>query len=342
MRKRGSSLLAAEIVAIVAGAGALLVHPDAAWIERAYSDGFYPGWQHLAAAITLPLPFSLGDVVGVVAAGAMLWLLYRSIRAPRLLLSALALAGLMAFWFEASWGWNYDRAPVEARMRYDASRADAAAADALRALAIAKLNALAAPAHARITYDRDDLRAAWLPVVRRLGDDWDPHVGRFKRSIADPFMTATGTSGFINPFTLESQLATDVLWFEEPFDLAHEWSHVAAYAREDEANYIAAVTCTRAKDPVIAYSGWFELFLYLPPLRHYDTKTFSPLVWADFKALRERNAKHLNLSLSRFTWHAYGAYLKSNHVAAGVANYDEVTRLYLAIPRDAEGLPIAR
>ena len=36
---------------------------------------------------------------------------------------------------------------------------------------------------------------------------------------------------------------------ERPFDLAHEWSHDAAYAREDEANYLAIITCLRSADP---------------------------------------------------------------------------------------------
>jgi len=339
---RGSFLLILEVLAMLAGAFASLVRPSADWIESAYADGFYPGWQHLASAITLPFPFSLGDVVVVGAILGLGWLLVKSFRKPKLLLAAGALAGIMAFWFEASWGWNYDRAPIESRVRYVAAAANDAAVAKLRALAIARMNALAAPAHANETYDRDALRAAWLPVVRRLGDTWDPDVGRYKRSVFDPFMTATGTSGFIDPFTLESQLASDLLWFEEPFDLSHEWSHVAAYAREDEANYIAVVACLRAKDPAIAYSGWMELFLYLPPLRHYDSKMFSPLVWGDFAAIRARNARHLNLSLARFTWHAYGAYLKSNHIASGVANYDEVTRLFLAVPLDKDGLPVLR
>jgi hypothetical protein len=71
-------------------------------------------------------------------------------------------------------------------------------------------------------------------------------VGTPKPTLTDPFMLATGTSGFINPLTLNVAIASDVLWFERPFNLAHEWSHVAAYAREDEANYLAIVTCLRS------------------------------------------------------------------------------------------------
>ncbi len=83
------------------------------------------------------------------------------------------------------------------------------------------------------------------------------------------------------------------------------------------------------------YSGWFELFLYLPQKRHYAHREFVPLVWQDFAALRRRNARHINVLLAHWSWRTYNAYLKSNRIASGVANYDEVTRLMLGVPLDA-------
>jgi hypothetical protein len=290
------------------------------------------------------LPWSLGDLAILAGALLVIVLLVRSVRRRSLrpLLSVLAVAGVYLFWFEASWGWNYDRAPLQARVQYEPSRVNGAALDALRRHAIAEVNALAPRAHALANAPLDiaGLRAAWLPVVQAAGDTWTPAVVEPKSTIFDPFMQATGTSGFINPLTLNVQMSSDLLWFERPFDLAHEWSHLAAYAREDEANYIAAVTCIRSTDPVAEYSGWLELLLYLPPLPHYARSTFTPLVWSDFAAIRERNARHLNLTLARFSWRTYNAYLKSNHVASGVQNYGEVARLYLGIPLNREGLPI--
>ncbi len=193
-----------------------------------------------------------------------------------LVLSCAAICGIYAIWFELSWGWNYARAPIEARMRFDPARVTPQSAAALRVRAMAQMNALAAAAHARATspLDLDTLRAAWLPAVQRAGDEWAPSVGAPKPTIADPFMVASGTSGFINPLTLNVALASDLLWFERPFDLAHEWSHDAAYAREDEANYLAIVTCLRSPDPAVRYSGWFELFLYLPQKKHYAHHEF--------------------------------------------------------------------
>ena len=298
------------------------------------------------------MPWSLGDPAALAGIAAIVWLIvrfarHRGRRAARvgtLLLNCAAIVGLYAVWFELSWAWNYARAPLETRVRYDPARVTPQAAAALQRRAISEMNALAATAHTRAAQPLDlvALRTAWLPAVQRAGDTWAPLVGPAKPTVADPFMIATGTQGFINPFTLNVATASDLLWFERPFDYAHEWSHVAAYAREDEANYLAIVTCLRSKDPAVQYAGWFALFLYLPQKRHYARREFAPLVWQDFIALRRRNARHINVLLANWSWRTYNAYLKSNRIAAGVANYDEVTRLMLGVPRDSQGLPVAR
>jgi hypothetical protein len=259
------------------------------------------------------------------------------------LVAVAAVAGFYLFWFEASWGWNYDRAPVESRVAYSRDRVTPRALVALRARAIAQINRLAPLAHAQEAQplDLDALRIAWLPVVRASGDTWNPLVGAPKPTLANLFMNASGTSGFVNPLSLNVQLASDLLWFERPFALAHEWSHLAAFAREDEANYLSILTCTRSSDPVLRYSGWLELLLYLPaPPGKYPRSTFSRLVWSDFAAIRRRDKRQVNLTLASFSWGTYNVYLKSNHIASGTRNYGEVARLYLGVRLDQGGLPL--
>jgi len=340
-----SSTLPLDAAAIVLGAGAALWRPAPEWVESVFSNGYYPHWQHFWSAFTAVLPFALGDLVigagvlGAIAALAFVRPFWRG------LLGACALAGAYSLWFYAGWGYGYDRAALETRAAFDPSRIDRKTTDALRTRAIAQMNRLAGIAHSRRrgdAFDAGDLRDAWTPVVQRLGDRWTPHVQPAKPAVAGWFMDRSGTSGFTNPFTLETQLAPDLLWFERPFAQAHEWSHAAGYNREDEANYIAALSCLRSRDPVVQYSGWLELFLYLPPLKAYPHRLFVPLVWRDFAAIRARNAHFVNLNLSRFSWRVYNSYLKSNHVASGVENYNEVTRLLAGIPLDRDGLPVAK
>jgi hypothetical protein len=328
---------AVALVAVALGAATFFWRPSPEWVESAYANGFYPGWERGIYQITSRLPWSFGDVVVLAGVAIFIVQLWR-----RRWLGALAVLGIYAFWFEASWAWNYNRAPIETRVVYDAGNENEAALQALRARAIAQINRLAPLAHARQNepLDTDRLYADWLPVVQAGGDHWTPLTYPPRPTIADAFMNATGTTGYINPFTLNSALASDLLWFERPFTLAHEWSHVAAYAREDEANYLAAVTTTRSSDPVEAYSGWLELFLYLPPLPKYPHSMFSPLVWDDFAQMRARDTRTINARLASISWKTYNTYLKSNHVSSGIENYNEVTRLYLGIRLDRNGLPI--
>lgn len=334
-----------DIALIVIGAIAATWRPSPAWVESAFTNGYYPGWQHFWGALTSVFPFSLGDVAVLAGAAVIIAAVIFARPVWRLLIGIGAIAGLYALWFYAGWGFGYDRAPLQTRVAFDQSRVNAAAIDDLRSRTIAQLNRLAPIAH-KIQhgdgFDRVALRNAWLPVVERLGDTWQPYVTPAKPSLAGWFMNLSGTSGFTNPFTLETQLAPDLLWFERPFSQAHEWSHVAGFNREDEANYAAAITCLRDPDPVAQYSGAMEVFLYLPQIKHYARSTFAPQVWADFEAIRKRNAHFVNLNLSRFSWRVYNSYLKGNHIASGVQNYDEVTQLMAGIPLDSRGLPVAQ
>ena len=216
--------------------------------------------------------------------------------------------GLYAVWFELSWGWNYARAPLESRVRFDPSRITPAGAAALRQRAMAEMNALAPSAHARaeVPLDREALRAAWLPAVQRSGDTWTPQVGPAKPTIFNPFMLATGTSGFINPLTLNVALASDLLWFERPFRLAHEWSHDAAYRprRRGELSrdrhLLALATIRRCSTPAGSSSFSISRRNGITPKHE-----FVPLVWQDFAALRRRDARHINVMLAHWTWRTY-------------------------------------
>ncbi|MDP9111627.1 MAG: DUF3810 domain-containing protein [Candidatus Eremiobacteraeota bacterium] len=345
-----------EGLAIVAGVVAATARPSPEWVERVFSNGYYPQWEQSWGAMVHGLPFALGDLVGlgvVAALVARAVLMIRRVRSERwkplarFVLDAAAVAGVVALWFYAGWGWGYARAPLETRTAYTQARIGEPATIALRARAMREINRLAPLAHAQASHGiagawRVGLFDSWLPVVQRLGDSWRPSVNAAKPSLAGPYLQLSGVSGFINPFTLESSLAPDLLWFELPFSQAHEWSHDAGFNREDEANYIGIISCLRDANPVVQYSGWLELFFYLPPLPKYKQSMFGPLVWQDFAALRQRNARHVNLTLARLSWRVYNHYLTANHVASGIQNYNEVTRLLAGIPLDRDGLPVAK
>ena len=52
-----------------------------------------------------------------------------------------------------------------------------------------------------------------------------------------------------DPFFLEVIVNPDVLDIERPFVIAHEWAHLAGYADESEANFVAWLTCLEGRQP---------------------------------------------------------------------------------------------
>ena len=93
--------------------------------------------------------------------------------------------------------------------------------------------------------------------------------GRPKFSLLlTPFFTWTGVDGMINPLALESIVHPDLLPFERPFVLAHEWAHLSGHADEAEASAVGWLACMNGPPP-LAYSASLYLIMEaraaLPP-----------------------------------------------------------------------------
>ena len=80
-----------------------------------------------------------------------------------------------------------------------------------------------------------------------------------KRSLLERYFRAAAIDGMTDPFFLEVIINPDTLPFERPFVLAHEWAHLAGYANEAEANFVAWLACTQG-DAMARYSGWLAIF----------------------------------------------------------------------------------
>ena len=77
-----------------------------------------------------------------------------------------------------------------------------------------------------------------------------------KRSLLGLYFRAAAIDGMTDPFFLEVIVNPDVLPFERPFVLAHEWAHLAGYADEAEANFVAWLTCTQGDAMAATADGW--------------------------------------------------------------------------------------
>jgi hypothetical protein len=142
----------------------------------------------------------------------------------------------------------------------------------------------------------------------------------------------------INPYGLEVLVNPDLVPIERPFVVAHEWGHLAGWARESEASLVGWTTCMEG-DETAQYSGWLSLFLHLrgdvtsESLARID-RALATGPHADLAAISARLAAG-QPAIQRASWGAYDQFLKANRVAEGVRSYDEVVTLVIGTQLEA-------
>jgi len=321
------------------------------WIEDVYANQGFAALNRAFVPITNAVPVSVGDVEVIVAIVVLIvaWVgslsavphWQRGRAALRMAVHTLGWIAFLVVAFELVWGLNYRRPTVSQRIVYEASSVTDDAVAAYSERIVDTLNRDVGPAHAEKKLDHQKLAFAFLPVVARLGDDWNVQLTEPKATLLQSYYDAAGIGGQYSPFSFETLLNTSFLPFEEPRALAHEWAHAAGFTDEGDANYIGTVACLRSDDPLIQYSGAFWTYDDLPEAQRVRLK-LDPRVLADFKASRARFARHYIPLIFSFQWHLYDGYLRSSGVRGGVASYGFFLRMLVGSQYDAQGLPLVK
>ena len=314
-------------------------------VERWYATGLYPPLQRVVTTASNLVPFSLFDALSVAAIVALVLLLYRSIRSLGWARGSLRAARVAIAWgaatylvFLFTWGLNYRRLPLTEKLAYDSSRTTQAAVDELAARTVDSLNRLYAGAH-RTAADPGTLARNFQSALAALHG---PRIvpGRPKQTLLGGYFHNTAVAGMTDPFLLETLVAPDLLDVELPFVIAHEWGHLAGYADESEANFIAWLTCLRG-DERAQYSAWLGVLGHAPPRDRRVLRRLAIGPRIDIFAMSTRyNATPRLLRLA--AREGYDQYLKANRVGKGIESYDAVVQLIVGTTFDAAGDPVLR
>jgi hypothetical protein len=356
------TLLKAALV--VAALAAAVVPTSASWVESIYAFEVYPAVQRRLTAGTNVVPFALLDPLGVLLAIVLLvrWSMklvrtgerWRSLAAVAS--EVAAAAALFYLLFLALWGLNYRRVPLADQLAFDTRRVTGERLASFSRDVVNRLNALHAHAHA----------AGW-PGLDRTGrrvfvDRYGPGFHRALRQLRAPrtaqtaivpgipkssiltwYFRRAGIDGMTNPYLLEIIVNGDLLPFERPFVVAHEWAHLAGYAAEDDASFVGWLTCLRG-DESAEYSAW--LFLYPHLLENVDGPARADLARqladgprSDLGAIRRRLSVAVP-AVQDAAGRVYDRYLKANRVEEGVESYNRVVTLVLGTRFDAGWTPV--
>jgi hypothetical protein len=328
-------------------------------VERVYARGVYAAVQPAltsASNVTSIAWFDIALVAVSVVVIALLLVRWRARKRGWLrafgtfAVDIAALAALLYLWFLVAWGLNYQREPLRVQLDFEQSRITREALRELAARDVAFLNRQYTDAHKQgwAEYDRtaDLLSAPFATAQRELGMEWRAAPGRPKRSLIDLYLRRASIDGMTDPFFLETLGNQGLLPFERPFVVAHEWSHLAGYADESEANFVGWLICMRA--PIaVQYSAWLSLYgtivNALPPDDRADfARSLEAGPRSDLQAIIDRIKRQTSPLTSRTGYAVYDKFLKANRVQAGIRSYNEVIQLLLGTQFREDGSPILR
>jgi hypothetical protein len=353
-----SRILQALIVLSACAAGIIPI--DAVAIERRYSTSIYPEIQRVVTPLSNLIPFAVFDVLTVAAVALLIAAVAVAIsraRAERrlrpigtLALSLATISALVYLVFLAVWGLNYRRISMSERLVLASQAPTTEQVVKLGFEAIRHMNSLYQKAHAAgwepdPRHDRA-LVDAYAFVQASLGGKVSAVPGRLKSTIYGPYFRWTTVDGMVDPFALETLVNPDLLPFERTFVAAHEWAHLAGFADESEANFVAWLTCVRAGVPA-QYSGWLSLYWQIggevdPENRKrlWDAVADGPR--RDVQAIVDRLQRGELPFLRRASWRVYDQYLRANRVEEGIRSYGQVINLVLRARFEDGWVPVRR
>jgi hypothetical protein len=340
-------------------------------VESVYARGLYRALRYLHAASTGWVPFSIAETVLDVFLGGLLWTLGsgafwralrkswaadgRARRLARLGRHLLAAAGALYLVFLLAWGLNYQRPPLTTLAGLDRLGGSPAELRALSADLIADANALRAglPEDAQGVMRLPDGRRAALDAAHeglrqaasRLPALAGPRV-RPKPSLFSFLLSRLGIAGIFVPFTGEAHVNAWLPDADVPFAASHELAHQRGLAREDEANYAAAVSCRAHHAPEFRYSGALLSSAYVQaalasadrPAAAALEGTRSPAVQRDLRALAEWSKRYRS-RLTDVSERVNDTYLRSQGQELGVRSYGAMVDLLLAERRASRSMP---
>lgn len=321
--------------------------PD--WIENYYSNGFYPFISKNSRLFLGNIPISVGDCIYLVLIFLILKWFWKQRKTWREnwknnLLSIVSSLSVFYFMFHLLWGFNYYRQPLFDKMQIqrDYSNADLVA---FTKKLILKTNTI----QFQITkndslkvvfpYSQETVFKMNLNGFKNLSKThsfFDFQKLSSKKSIISLPLTYMGFSGYLNPFTNESQVNYLMPMYNFPIVASHEMAHQMGFASESECNFIGFLAAIKNDDLYVKYSGYsFALRYCLGNLQMQDEtifkrllKTINPGILKNYKeseAFWDKYQTPIETAFYAF----YDHFLKANQQNEGMDSYSKFLNLLI-------------
>ncbi len=245
-------------------------------VERLYSNAFYRWVSQPISLATGIFPFSVAEMLLMGLVLFTLWWIAAAIikirrkKAEkgkvvfRFILYALTLFSVVYFGFVAVWGLNYHREPFSQIAGLDIQSASLEELVKVCEDILQRANSL----RSKVSEDENGYMkfpGGYRAISAQASKGYEQaaeiypqlggHYGKPKPVLLSKAMSMTGIWGVYFPFTAEANVNVAIPDSMKPSTTCHEMAHQRGFAREDEANYIATLTCSLNPSLEFQYSG---------------------------------------------------------------------------------------
>ena len=330
-----------------------------------FADWFGILWYRFAsraiggAAGRFPLAFS--ELLAVFLLAALFVGIVHCRRRPLAVFKGIILvSGILFFLYEANCGVNYYRTSFSEEEKLDTSGATEEELISLCLLMRDRVNETAAASRTGdpVLFSRiGQTEATSLSpgelislgnrcryAMKLLGGRCRSLKGNYpspKPLLFSRVLTVQQVTGIYLPFFIEACYNREIPYYNLPFTICHELSHLRGFMREDEANFIGFLACAESGDPELVYSAYLNGFVYAGNALAKENRSAYREI---YRSLCDGAKK--DLSWNNAFWDSYegaasevhekvnDAYLRANGQAEGTKSYGRMVDLMAGWYRD--------
>lgn len=325
--------------------------------KEIYSNYIYRQIFKTVSGITNKLPISIAEILLIFFAVVIIWqvliVFKRLIKNPskviliikKTIINIFALTGVLYFLFVLMWGMNYNNSHIAEILELDISPPSVEELINLCSYLADEANLL----RPKVQEDAQGVMhpdGGYKGVFERAYSGFEElaknfpqlagHYGKPKSIMMSPLLSYTGIWGIYIPFTSEANININIPAPFLPSTTSHEMAHQLGFAREEEANYVAYLTCRLHPDFDFQYSGiLFALNHALNELYLHDSDKYDEIrlkldkgIERDFEEINRFNNKYNGRVREAFS-QSNDLYLKANGQKQGEKSYNKVVELLI-------------
>ena len=326
------------------------------WVEKYYSQLFYPAISYLYIILFSWIPFSIGDLFYAIAGITIFYQIIQIIRSlikwnklklKSHLIYVITIISVVYTLFYINWGLNYYRLPIAKKLDLD----DYKITKEEHLKVLDKYITIANDLREQINVDnktKKGVKGDLTEIVLQdtlLNDYLCKTQVCVKAPISSELSSYFTVSGYFNPFTLEVQVNQLIPNASYPFVNVHEMAHQMGVGFEDECNFVAFLTLKDNEDLWYKYSAYYSAVEYLLQPLYGNKELFetykaklSSKVLADFRQEREFWQSYRGW-IDKVSGVFYNQFLKHNNQPEGLGRYSMMATLLVAWEKQQEELP---